>query len=309
MRRFGPFCRKNTSSAPVVTRPIYLHAGAHRTGTSSFQLCLVENADYLGAQGYAVAHPGRDRVPGGNLKLRLPAPRHAAGDRSKFVNVARQTLHEASPDPDRPLIMSEENIAGRMMHFEYGRFYPSSYERFQTLREAIEDAPLDVLLVVRSYAQLFLSAYRKRAEGVKVNPFSVLKPKLMQMDRGWPEIVAQAQEVLRPRRFVVIDYKNRGSSCDLLGHLVPGLEAERLVEPSKTLNPSATDAALDALQARYRAGESLLPRDIDAVAAEHAENRDSTGFAEFSGAQYAKLNRRYARDLDRIRALPEITVI
>ena len=48
-----------------MNKRIYLHAGAHRTGSSSFQMCLYANRDLLGSMGLDVAYPGRDGVPGG----------------------------------------------------------------------------------------------------------------------------------------------------------------------------------------------------------------------------------------------------
>lgn len=59
-----------------MTKPIYIHAGAHRSGSSSFQLCLSHNRAALMQAGYDLAYPSRDGAPMGELQMKLPRPRH-----------------------------------------------------------------------------------------------------------------------------------------------------------------------------------------------------------------------------------------
>ena len=55
---------------------VHIHVGAHRTGSSAFQMFLDINAAALRAQGFDLAYPDRNGAEGGRLKLFLPAPRH-----------------------------------------------------------------------------------------------------------------------------------------------------------------------------------------------------------------------------------------
>lgn len=278
---------------------VYIHAGAHRTGTSSFQQMLGENRKTLRAQGYAPLYPGRDGAPGGKLRLRLPAPRHGPERDAKFLAMARDEFARLKRPDAQAMILSEENIPGRMMHFRKGQFYPVAGRRAALLAQALPAPVAGLLLVVRSYDALYVSGHRKRAEDNLVDPFDSLRPAFMAIATGWPELVEELRSALRPEAVTVVDFAARGRSTELLARLVPGLGAD-LVEPAERVNLSATDAALLALQARYAAGEELSREEWKAVIAEHAGDRERRGFAAFSAEERAELRDRYARDLERL---------
>ena len=285
---------------------IYLHAGAHRTGTSSFQMCLHENRTQLTGAGFLLAYPGRDGVPSGTLALRLPASRH--GPRAVAEFAKRIALQFANLP--KPLILSEENIPGQMGPFRRGRFYPVAERRFDTLRRGLGDVVLRrVVYVVRSYDELFVSGFRKRAEDNPVDRFDTVRDRMARFDRGWPEIVAAMRDGLRPASLVVLPYEARGDSAGLLRRLVPQTEGLDLVEPATRVNPSATDAALETLQSRYQAGERLSRDAWQEIIAAHADDTAPRGFAAFTAEQAGALKARYAADLARLRDMPGVTVI
>ncbi|WP_299374603.1 hypothetical protein [uncultured Tateyamaria sp.] len=280
----------------MTTAQIYIHAGAHRTGTSSFQMCLHENRAALDQAGLATAYPGRDGIPSGDLALRLPGT--IGAEPAGFVDRATRTL--ADHAGGRPLILSEENIPGRMFHFMRGQFYPMAGPRCEVLRAAWPGTIAHVLLVVRPYDELFVSGYRKRAEDNAVPSFDDLRPTYMAMDRGWPSIVEVLRDVLRPDLLTVIPYAQRGSSTDLLQRLVPGIPGTALKEPGRVVNLSATDAALEVLQEAYRGGQKLPRAKWKSVIGAHAEDRAPRGFAAFSETEVTELSERYASDLKQI---------
>ena len=288
----------------MTDQPLYLHAGAHRTGTSSFQMCLHVNRALLEGVGYSVAYPGRDGIPSGTLALRLPGPKDTDPGRTA-AKVAR-TL--ADHGGGRPMILSEENIPGRMMHFMQGLFYPAAEARAQLIRDAWDGPIAHLVLVVRPYGQLFASGYRKRAEDNPVPPFDTLRPSYMAMDRGWPELAEVLRDTLRPERFTVLPYEKRGTSTSLLTRLVPDLPADALVEPAKDVNVSATDAALAALQDRYHAGDKLDRAAWKTVIDTHAHDRTPLGFAAFSDDEDRVWQQRYYEDLARLAAMDGVTL-
>lgn len=287
-----------------MTKPVFLHLGAHRTGTSSFQMCLDLNRPTLQTAGFDAAYPGRDGIPGGRLRLKLP--------RNGDIGPVLRELHRHSPEPARGLILSEENIPGPMRPFYRGRFYPRAEVRLRSLRQALQQLGAGeiarVLLVLRRYDGLFVSAYRKRAEDNPVPPFAEIRPHLLAMDRGWPELVQAVRAILAPRELVILDYGRRGSSTALLRRLVPEVTAP-LQEPGQAVNLSATDAALRQLQARYRAGETLDRAGWQAVIRAHAEAREDLGFAGFSDEETRILTERYAADLTRIAGMDGVTLL
>lgn len=296
----------------VMSKQVFIHAGAHRTGTSSFQMCLDLNRDALRAQGIDPAYPGRDGIPGGRLRLRLPGPGTNPGKVAEMTEGAGQTLASISPDPNRALLLSEENIPGRMFHFYKGQFYPAAEARMKVLATALRangcEKVARLVLVLRSYDALFASAYRKRAEDNPVAPFREIAPRMVAMDRGWPALVRAVKTILAPRELIVVEYGQRGESQELLRRLVPEVSAN-WKEPERVMNLSATDSALEALQARYHAGEVLDRTAWQDVVAAHRDQRDSTGFASFSGKEKRALTERYEQNLDKIAKIRGITFI
>lgn len=288
----------------MTSTPLYVHAGAHRTGTSSFQMCLHRNRAALADAGLALAYPGRDGISSGNLALRLPGTIGMEVEDSVIAR-ARATLHDHADG--KPLILSEENILGRMFHFMKGQFYPMAEARCNVLRAAWEGPIAHVMLVVRPYDGLFVSGYRKRAEDNAVPPFDDLRGHYMGMDRGWPAIVEVLRDVLRPEALSVIPYAARGSSVSMLERLVPGLAVADMVEPARTVNLSATDAALEALQEVYVGGQKLRRRKWKAVISKHEQDTQSRGFAAFSDAESDALSKRYATDLTQISGMAGVT--
>ncbi len=287
---------------------VYIHAGAHRTGTSSFQLFLDANAPHLRELGYAAAYPSRDGVPGGKLRLRLPGPRHDAAACQGFAEMNIRHLRHRCAGQGR-LILSEENLPGRMLHFFEGRFFPAQDQRLGVMARALPGPVAHLLYVIRPYDELFVSAYRCRARENRVTPFADLVPAMAAFDGGWVRTVAALRQHLAPHRLTVLTYEARGSNPDLLQQLVPDLDLSGFAEAPRTLNVSASDAALQALQARFRDGLAPDAAEIDALVARHADNRHSRGFARFPEAERNRLRARYFADLDRLGQMPGVTLL
>jgi hypothetical protein len=292
-----------------VTKKYYLHLGAHRTGSSSFQLCLHRNRETLLKSGYNVAFPSRDGVNSGELALRLPAPRHRDDEIPRFVDRVEKHLKEPKVTGARgPVILSEENMLGGMVHFEKGQFYPAAEKRLQAMRSAMGEPPEHVVLVIREYASFFRSCFRKRAETKEVKPFRDLVPHYLSMDRGWYEIVHTLLENLHPTALTVVDYRARGLSTALLKELAADLRTAALKEPHRTLNNNVTDAGLLTLQELYKSGRSLSRKEVWKVKKAHADQTESLGFSEYTEAELNALRLRYEQDLERISKIPGLTL-
>lgn len=288
---------------------IYIHAGAHRTGTSSFQMFLSVNAEAIRARGYDLAYPGRDDIPGGRLRLRLPGPSTGGKRKQELREFLAEEMQAYSTAPDRPLILSEENIPGRMMPFYGGEFFPAIRRRLKFLKAHLP-GPVDRLVyVLRPYDELFASAYRKRAEDNACPPFADLKPGMIAMEAGWPHVISALRDVLKPRELIVLTYEQRGSNRDLFGHLVPDLAGEDWVEPERSLNVSATDAGLMVLQKHYATGLTLERKEWQEVLRLYSSETGDRGFASFDEDETAQIRARYANDLAELREMPGVTLI
>ncbi|MBE1284579.1 MAG: hypothetical protein GJ676_14795 [Rhodobacteraceae bacterium] len=292
-----------------MSKDVYIHAGAHRTGTSSLQLCLAANRAVLHGAGFDLAYPGRDGIPDAQLKLGLPRGGVGAHRLPGFAKGMRDHLQTISPDEGRSLILSEENIPGPMKHFYQGQFFPFAKNRLSALSQVFSTRPKHVLYVIRRYDELFVSAYRKRAEDNAVPPFSELVPNFLNIAEAWPRLITEIRDTLNPEILTVIEYKARGDSIGLLNRLVPRVSGLALTEPEHSVNLSATDAALEVLQARYRAGKKFRRPKWKAVIAEHADQREPRGFAEFSSADQDVLHKKYQRDLAQIAEMEGLTFV
>lgn len=290
-------------------KSIYIHAGGHRTGTSSLQMCLHENRKNILQQGFDMGYPGRDGIPSGDLGLRLPSPRHGETQQERFIGKVRNDVASRSPEQARGLILSEENIPGRMLHFFGGKFYPAAEARLKALAAGLGPKSKRAMFVVRPYDQLYISAHRKRAEDIPLKPFSELRDAMMGMDRGFPALITSMRDILQAQETIVIAMSARGDSRNLLKHLVPDLDHSDMVEPGKFVNLSATDAAMEALQARYKTGEKLDRASWKSIIEQHADDTQKRGFAEFTAAQKIQLDDRFEADCDALAKMGGITFI
>lgn len=290
---------------------VHLHVGAHRTGSSAFQMFLDLNAPALRAQGVDLAYPSRDGAKGGRLKLFLPAPRHTVETVDWRVKKARHNLALQVSDPARPLLLSEENILGRMDPFYHGQFYPFLRERAQFMARVLEGRPVArILLLVRPYDSLFVSSYRKRSEDNEMGDFNVMRERMAVFEGdGWPQVALTLIEELKPRRLVVIPYRRPRHELDLARALMPRLDLSALIEPELAVNASLSDAGLFELQRRYLAGEAPDRAVIEQVRAAFADTKVPEPFAAFTGAQKEALRARYYNDLDTLRLMAGIKVI
>ncbi len=153
--------------------PLDVHLGAHRTGTSSFQMMLAENRDLLAQAGFDIAYPGRDDIPQGDLRLKLPDPRNLKQWEAKFLPAAAAELQLHSSDTSHAMILSEENIPGRMIHFPSGQFYPAAEARFQTLAAAAGET------LEREAWQQIIAEHRDDKESRGVSEFTKRKTRIL----------------------------------------------------------------------------------------------------------------------------------
>ena len=284
---------------------LYLHAGAHRTGSSSLQMCLSLNKPVIQAAGFGVLYPGRDGIADGRLKVKFPLPR--IKDHAPFVERAARQMHRHADG--KPLVMSEENISGRMLHMQKGQFYARVVERCRIIRDAWGGPIGKVLYVTRQYDSFLVSGYKLSAMGRARPPFAELRDVYFGMERGWPEVIAAVRDTLQPAEMEVVDYAVRGSSAKLAARLVPGVSADQLEEPTRRVNLSGSDAALGEIQRRYRAGEELSDAVVEEIIHTSPDGAGHFELIEFSQDDKQAWYDRYQADLDVIGQMSGVTLV
>ncbi|PIE08963.1 MAG: hypothetical protein CSA73_01065 [Rhodobacterales bacterium] len=269
------------------------------------------NAAALRAQGLDLAYPSRDGAAGGKLKLFLPAPTHTQEAVEWRAGKASYNLSRHVTDPARRLVLSEENLLGGLDPLTNGRFYPFCAMRARFLARVLKGRPVGrVLLVVRPYDRMFVSAFCKLSEGKVMPDFNEKREDMAAFEGdGWPEVALTLIRELAPRKLVILPYQRPRREVDLARALVPGLQTEGLQEPAHPVNASLPDAALIELQKRYAAGETPQRALVEQLRTDYADAAPPHPYAAFTPEQKVALRARYKADLETLRLLMGVQVL
>lgn len=300
----------NEKKGAALDYPIDIHIGAHRTGTSSFQVFLGLNGQAIRGAGFDLLYPARDGASDGELRLRLPMPKESPETRSRrLVRNARRLANARSGDA-RGMILSEENIPGRFAPFFKGQFYPEAPEKMKQMRQILPGQARRVLLVVRPYDELYVSAFRKRAEWRATGPFDRTIPSLMKIKRGWVRLAHAVLDGLQPQEMLIVPMAERGSNANLLRHLCPDVpDGLALQEPEERVNSSFTDAGLWALRAYYEANpDTKVDPEVRQQIAAQASSDDGPPFAAFTADQQSELAEKYAAELAELAEMDRVRI-
>mgnify|MGYP001469479891 CR=1 FL=1 len=175
---------------------VYLHIGAHRTGTSALQAWMVQNADLMARHGTVLWGPERTR--GGLFAGLIKRPDLLTHD---DITQARRSATALRMDIDRlrdrgvqRLIISEENCIGVMPQcLDLETLYPDSFARLQRIVEAFGADLTGLALSIRRYDLWWSSALAVGlARGGAAPPAQTLA-RLADHPPGWAEGIAPAQ--------------------------------------------------------------------------------------------------------------------
>ncbi len=289
---------------------VYLHLGAHRTGTGSFQEFLASNADNFADFGVNLAVANRDGSSEGSFKLRLPDARHFRKDdldeRREWLNLA---FEECRINHRARTLVSEENIPGSFNSIFSEHPYGAAFDRMQFFQSGLTGKVRRALFVVRSYDTFLPSAYRKRCEFRKIAPFAEYAADQMKADRGWPELIDDIRNAFAPEELVVLAYEDRWSHIEMLQHLMPETEQVDFAPLTRRFNVSATDAACRAMQAHFASGKKLSPAGLAQMIRNYADDTSGPPIAAFTDKDAEILQSRYADEIARIGKMSGVSLI
>lgn len=291
---------------------VHIHLGAHRTGSTAFQMTLSTNAAAIGAQGFGLGFPGRGGVPNGQLKLYLE--HEAVSDEKLFdaqVSDGRAAIFPIVANASqRQSILSEENLIGGMISFHKGEFYPYAREKMTLLREVVLPANIgNVLLLIRSYDTLFESAFRKRAEAMVMPNYTKVRGRQTNFVGGWPKLVDDIRETLRPKNLIVVPYRRKRDDLALLKWLCPEIDVSQLEPNTGYTNESLSDSALFEIQRRRYFGEHLNWDEKQRIRKAYADKVADRPFAKLLPEQARVLSDRYLADIETLRHHTGITFV
>lgn len=292
---------------------VFVHIGAHRTGSSSFQAFLGHNRELLKNAGYNLFYPNRDGAEGGYSKrISLPNPSVAAVKHTnlfkKHVRPMRRKFAILTDAPRPFSILSEENILGRMRLLFLGKFYPQAGLRLDLVRRGLEQPIDNVALVVRDYGDFYTSAAAMQALFAKRPAFETVLPRLMDNTKGWTDLAERLLQRGQVRNLTVVDYPARGDDSTLFGHLC-GSAPKGLSAPPKRTNISASHKAIDEIQRRHGQQEKLPLDERAEIIERYAVRKGYAPYDPFTRQQRAALSQRYQKDLEALSKMPDLKLV
>ncbi len=268
---------------------VFLHAGAHRTATTSFRSYLRDHRVALTAQGVGVWGPARTRS--GLLNGIADRPVSAVAARRAAGRVALN-LAAARGRGLSTLIVSDENMIGSARRcLRAGALYPGIGERMARLHSAfggVTGVTLQIRVLDQWWASVMASLI-PRGEGV---PDADALEGLAMARRGWRQVITDLACACPGAEIRVTPFECFADRPDLLLRAVSGRRAVPPAPPGSYLLNRRPDGPRlrDILTQRGETGTRLRCGDSDAR------------WRPFTEPQAARLRETYADDLYWLRA-------
>lgn len=186
---------------------VYLHLGAHRTGTTAFQAFLGANRAQLAAAGVAVWLPeDLRRGPLAALSARPGLRRSVIEDRRLEWRLDA-ALDRLVAQGARRLVLSEENLIGTMASCHAaGLPYPEVWGRLRRLDGLFGGRVRRVALGCRDPAEWWASTLAFRLPRGGPVPDAGLLARLAAQPRGWAAVLADIAAALPGRPMAAWDF-------------------------------------------------------------------------------------------------------
>lgn len=188
---------------------VILHIGAHRTGTTTLQRLLEQNAHNLRQIGVTAWTPRTTRAGMFDAMLKPPVewtPEVRTRIRRDMGRIAveMERLRQAG---QRVLIVSEENMIGNCRaNCARTRLYPLISERLQVFRAVFGKHTTRVCMGIRRYDAWWASAL---SYGIPVGfdyPDDAALDRMVTQPRTWTKIIREVGRVFRGADLVVWDF-------------------------------------------------------------------------------------------------------
>lgn len=266
---------------------LFLHIGAHRTGTTAMQ-------DMLAAQPAVLAGKGVAALVHAELEARVPGLARVA--RREGWESLRTGLENATRGA-RKVLISDENIIGDMgWNIRSGSFYWRARERLEAWHEFLGRPPRRIGLGIRGYESYWLSAhalelsYRPAPKG-GIATFAAARDGMAAAERGWLDLVDDIRTVFAESELFVWPVEARLPVEEIAQHLVD--ERLALVAPPPAVNAAPAPGLIPAMEDKRAAEPGIGRAAMRAWLADQA----ARPFDGFTGAQSARMAARYEADI------------
>lgn len=266
---------------------LFLHIGAHRTGTTAMQ-------DMLAAQPGVLAEKGVAALVHAELEARVPGLARVV--RREGWESLRAGLENATRNA-RKVLISDENIIGDMgWNIRSGSFYWRARQRLEAWRDFLGRPPARIGLGIRSYESYWLSAhalelsYRPAAKHGPVT-FAAARNGMVAAERGWLDLVDDLSGVFPASEILVWPVEARLPVEEIAQRLVD--ERLALAPPPAGVNAAPAPGLIPAMEHK-RAAEPEIGR---AAMRDWLADQRAHPFDGFTAGQRAHMAARYEADI------------
>lgn len=199
---------------------IVLHAGAHRTGTTSFQHYLRAHQSALGARGIGFWGPWRTRD---GLLADVAQPPVHPGAARRAAGRVRINLRRSETRGIAQLVVSDENMLGTPRRsLRQGVLYHDAGQRMARLAQAFGQ-PGRVVLQIRSLDAWWASAMAHMIPRGEAVPDAARIAAIARSGRSWRHVIADVACACPGSEILVTPFERFGNCPDLLLRAMTGL--------------------------------------------------------------------------------------
>jgi hypothetical protein len=207
---------------------IILHIGAHRTGTTTFQTYMRDNATGLSARDIGFWGPQRTR--GGLFSGVLPSAGAAKGRNLERRAVGRIKINcvRAEHSGKRHLVISDENMIGSVRsNLRSKGLYSAAGERMARYGQAFQDLKIKVFMSIRAQDRYWASALGYGITRGRSVPDAQALDVLARSQRNWRDLITDVACALPNAQITVLPFETYVGQPDAQLALMTGGDAPR----------------------------------------------------------------------------------
>ena len=291
---------------------VVVHLGAHRTASTTLQIMLAVAGCVSHAADLGVLCPPRPGWrPSRSIRGFVEELRRVPRWRQRLPGHRRRTtrkLLELCPNADQPprrLVVSEENLLGKIVSEKLPGLYPEAGLNAARLFERTHLTPSKLFLTVRSYETFLPSAFAMEScFADRPAPQSAFRAVASDPGNGWLGVIRRLSQRFPGVPLVVWPHETTPLPERLTGLLgQPFALCDALSATIAVCHPSPTREAIAAV-AQLRAASpqpALAKAEIDTVIRQHADGTRPDPREWFDEAHQNRLRTTYQDHLEAIR--------
>ncbi|SCZ54341.1 hypothetical protein SAMN04488118_102279 [Epibacterium ulvae] len=220
--------RQPPVEGPVKIMRVFLHIGAHRCATTSFQEYMRQNVASIATQG--VGYWGPNQTRRGLFQGVLPGPQTSPDDDQAERARGRVQLKLAAERATgfQQLVISDENLMGSMrQNLHIGGLYSDVGERMARFAATFDDQLTDVVLNIRSLDHYWASALTYGVARGFPFPNKNTLDRYARATRSWRDVITDVALALPDVNLWVQPFDAFGGRPDAQLNSMTGIDAPR----------------------------------------------------------------------------------